>query len=246
MANLGAFETMGAVAGALPLWQRHLTRLRDAAERLGIPFGPPAADLQQQAGRVLQQAGEPDGILRLTLHASGRVAFAARARRNIRGPLRLHIVQVQRDPEDVTARWKCTDRSFYEGPQLQSAALGADDALLVDAQGRVLETTTCNVFVELPDGRLLTPALQAPILPGVARALLLEGCAARGLPVCEQEVTLRDLEGGAALWVTNAVYGPRPALGLGQTPPTRRAARPLVEIWAQALRSAPQAGLRGG
>jgi branched-subunit amino acid aminotransferase/4-amino-4-deoxychorismate lyase len=50
---------------------------------------------------------------------------------------------------------------------------GADDALLVAHDGTVLEAPTANVFWQ-EGGRLLTPALELPILAGVTRAALLE------------------------------------------------------------------------
>ena len=37
----GVFETMGTCGRALPLWDRHLQRLRDGAARLGLPWQPP-------------------------------------------------------------------------------------------------------------------------------------------------------------------------------------------------------------
>ncbi len=50
---------------------------------------------------------------------------------------------------------------------------GYDEALLLDDLGNVAEGTGENVFV-VRDGRLLTPSLESPILPGITRQCVLE------------------------------------------------------------------------
>jgi branched-subunit amino acid aminotransferase/4-amino-4-deoxychorismate lyase len=66
------------------------------------------------------------------------------------------------------------------GAQDGAIAAGADDALLVAHDQTVLEAPTANVFWREGD-RLLTPALELPILAGVTRAAMLE------LADCETE-----------------------------------------------------------
>ena len=64
------------------------------------------------------------------------------------------------------------------------AARGADDALLVDPAGTVLEAPTANVWWREGD-RLLTPTLELPILAGITRAVLVELAPAAGYEVEE-------------------------------------------------------------
>jgi branched-subunit amino acid aminotransferase/4-amino-4-deoxychorismate lyase len=65
--------------------------------------------------------------------------------------------------------------SYAENMAAQDVAIaaGADDALLVAADGTVLEAPTANVWWREGD-RLVTPSLDLPILAGVTRGLLLE------------------------------------------------------------------------
>ncbi len=52
--------------------------------------------------------------------------------------------------------------------------LGADEALLLDAAGFLVEGARSNVFVARPDGALVTPPLCRGAVAGVAREIVLE------------------------------------------------------------------------
>jgi branched-chain amino acid aminotransferase len=72
---------------------------------------------------------------------------------------------------------------------------GADDALLLDHQGFVSETSSANVFA-VHGGTLVTPPLQS-VLEGVTRATVLdlaEGAALRAVerPLCRDELYVAD------------------------------------------------------
>lgn len=69
---------------------------------------------------------------------------------------------------------------------------GADEALLATADGRVLEGSYSNLFLVTGD-LLVTPPLDAGILPGVTRAVTLDLAAAAGLASRERQVTADDL-----------------------------------------------------
>ena len=84
--------------------------------------------------------------------------------------LRLAVV---RWSTGALASAKSTSYAENMGAQDAAIAAGADDALLVAHDGTVLEAPTANVFWREGD-RLLTPALELPILAGVTRAAVLE------------------------------------------------------------------------
>ena len=242
-AGIGAFETLGAVGGELPLWERHMARLASAADRLAIAFDPPA-DLAARAAAMLDACGHD--VVRITLSVGGdgvpQFDVATRARRPSgpsNGPsneiVTLHRVRVTRSALDPTAGFKSTSRELYDGALVEAQAAGADDALLVDERNRVLETSTANVLVAV-GGALCTPPLDGRIVPGIARAVLLEGLASAGHEVIEREIGERELSGARGLWVTNAVYGPRPAAMAGGPAPSPDPL--LAAIWAGCLRSA--------
>lgn len=235
--GIGVFETIGAHGGQLPLWERHLARLRRGARSLGLPFSPVRA-LAEDARALLERCGEPNGVLRVTLtatRAGARWTMTVRAREPA-APVRLWVAAARRSPSDPTIGLKTTSRAFWHLLAEQARAAGCDDALLLDTDGCICETTIANVWF-LADGAWHTPAA-ARCLPGIARAVLLDALRARGARVAEGDHSLDTLRASDAIFVTNAVRGPRPALLDGGPPlPT---GEPLAALWREALELPPR------
>jgi branched-subunit amino acid aminotransferase/4-amino-4-deoxychorismate lyase len=133
------------------------------------------------------------------------------------------------------AALKCTSYAFHALHLRAARAAGADDALLLALDGRVLETTTGNLFLWLGD-ELHTPAITGGLLlPGVARAALIDELTNASVAVVERDIWLAELEPGAAVFVTNAVHGPRPAVvGTAAAPPARLDAR-VADAWQRVV-----------
>jgi branched-subunit amino acid aminotransferase/4-amino-4-deoxychorismate lyase len=88
----------------------------------------------------------------------------------------------------------------------QSAAQrrGADDALLVDPAGVVLEAPTANVWWREGE-RLLTPTLDLPILAGITRAVLVELAPAAGYRLEEGVFRLERLAAADEVFLSSSV-----------------------------------------
>lgn len=74
----------------------------------------------------------------------------------------------------------------------EARAQGADEALLTDPRGMVLEGSYSNVFAVIR-GVLVTPPLEAGILPGVTRAVTLAVAGDEGLVVEERPLSVTEL-----------------------------------------------------
>ncbi len=202
----GLFETIGLFGGRLPLWSEHLERLRRGAAQLGLSIVEPAAIEAAALDLALRNR---DDVLRLTVFGGGRGGrwlLTSRSRCEGRVPLVLQPALARRDRSDPTTRLKVTARLSLDSALAGARVDGADDALMLGPADEVWETTTGNLLVQL-DGRLVTPCATGALLPGIARARL---CA--GVAVETRELCLADLGKAAGLWVSNAVYGPRPAV----------------------------------
>ncbi|MGH7295129.1 MAG: aminotransferase class IV, partial [Polyangiaceae bacterium] len=83
----------------------------------------------------------------------------------------------------------------YTGPLVarrRAMAAGADEVVLLDAEGHVAEAPTANVFVVI-GGELLTPPL-GRILDGITRDSVLAVARAEGIPAREVPLSRQDLE----------------------------------------------------
>jgi 4-amino-4-deoxychorismate lyase len=85
---------------------------------------------------------------------------------------------------------------------------GYDDAVFVDAEGRISESTVSNIGFF--DGeKVVWPS--APALPGVQMRLLRNGL---GVPVEDREIRLRDLAGFRSAFLTNVINGAVPVASI--------------------------------
>ena len=85
---------------------------------------------------------------------------------------------------------------------------GADEVLMLDAQGYVSEASADNVFL-VRDGRVITPPTSTN-LPGITRETVLELCAALGYPSAEHLFTLFEVYTADECFITGtaAEIGP--------------------------------------
>lgn len=83
---------------------------------------------------------------------------------------------------------------------------GADEALLVDGQGQVSETSRRNVFAWW-GGRLWTAPLSSGCLPGVTRERVLALAQQHGLDISQEPLTRDELRAAEYLMLTSAVSG---------------------------------------
>lgn len=234
--GIAPFETMGAAAGALPLWPDHLARLAAAAQRLGLPFAPGIA-LRGAATELLLANGLADGVLRLSLvpaAATTHVVMVPRARSPL-SVVRLLPTVVERPADAPPGDLKAEPRRYYDLVRQQAQDGGADDGLVVDRDGAVLEAALGNLWLRL-DGGWTTPALDGRVLPGIARARLLAAARRAGVAIAERVCDLADLHRATALAHSNAVYGPRPAALPGVPPAVAIVDSELGALWRDATK----------
>ena len=182
----------------IALLELHLERMKASAQELGFTFDRHALRNQIQA---LCFELEAPAKVRLLVSRSGASALETAPLPAVpTDAVRVAALPHPLDPSDWRLMHKTSDRGFYEDAAAAARALGAEEALLVRGDGLVTEGSYTCVFVEGPDGTLLTPPASLGLLPGVLRASLIADERAR-----EAELTLDDLADG--FWIGNAVRG---------------------------------------
>ena len=185
----GLIETIRVREGRIPLLDRHLARLRGSLAALGLPV--PDRDL---AALVRPFAEMGEAVLRLEVR-DGTAAVTVGELPAASAPSVITASQ-----RHVPYPHKTTERDQFEEAAAEAEVAGADDALLLTADGWVAEGTTWNLFWWEGD-RLRTPAVGLGILPGIARARVLE------LRAVEEGHFPREALAGPSLFLTNAVRG---------------------------------------
>ncbi|KRE20781.1 hypothetical protein ASE66_08085 [Bosea sp. Root483D1] len=198
--DYGLIETLRWSGGYVRL-ALHIERLAASAAALGFRFDREQALGQLGEAETSFPAGE-DRRVRCELRRNGIVQITtAPMPPAADGALRIAVASQRIDAGDPFLRHKTTRRTVYERAFAEAASQGCDDALLLNRQGFVTETSRSTIFVER-DGVLLTPPLEHGLLPGVLRRELIETGAARETPL-----RLHDLVEAERWFVGNSLRG---------------------------------------
>ena len=205
--GLGLYETLKLVDGVPVFFDEHLARMQGGLDELGIelPFRraqlagqicrlAEACRVEDGACRLLVTAGPPDGAPSLLIQIDQR-AFPQR-------PLRVITYRGVR----VRAQLKAMTVMQSYLAQRAATAAGADDAILVDDEGRIFEGATSNMFI-VRGGGLVTPPAEGAILPGVLRAKVEQLAEANGVTVVEAFARVADLRPDDGMLLTSSVRG---------------------------------------
>jgi para-aminobenzoate synthetase / 4-amino-4-deoxychorismate lyase len=178
----------------------HLERLAGSAGYFGFRFEPEAA-----AAALKRAVAEVTGpsVVRLTLARDGGLSTDVRDLPPADDAVRVALDDEPVDPSDVWLFHKTTRRAPYE--RRRERRPDVDDVLLVNDRGEVTESTIANLAVRL-DGVWVTPPVDAGLLPGTYRNVLL-----REGRMTERPVTVDELRGAGELALVSSVRGWRPA-----------------------------------
>lgn len=205
----GLFETIRVFDGKPFRWQEHIKRLRVGAEFLKIKLPISLNRLRISADRLIQENAMSDCLLRLNLtRGAGPAGYSPKDARKPTLAMSLRPAP-QIDPahppqwklvsssfripvNDLLSRFKTSNKLPQVLARAEADEVGADEALLLNADGYMAEGTSSNLFW-VKGGVICTPPLAAGILPGVTRSVVFEFAAKLGIPVREKNIRLRDL-----------------------------------------------------
>jgi branched-chain amino acid aminotransferase len=191
--------------------REHIERLLRSARIVGLAVAHDVAALEDATRAAVRASELSEGIIRWSaflpsvepdlvpadVHA--RVAIAAYSPSALGGKpkpsaFRVAIFDDARKaaPEAITPLAKVS--AAYLGPMLarrRAVAAGFDEVILLDRDGNVAETPTCNVFAVI-GGELVTPAL-GNVLDGITRDSVLAIARAEGIAAREEVLRVDDL-----------------------------------------------------
>jgi branched-chain amino acid aminotransferase len=214
------YEVWRTYGGVIFAWEEHWERLGRSAAALGLDL-PWSADalwpeVVRTAAAYRAAAGDPGELyIRLQISRGGGpigldVALADRPTfvllvqssplnrpdAEARGVTLATATALRRNPvESLDPAWKTGNYLNSVLGLREARARGADDVVMLNLRGELTEASTANLgFVR--GGEVLTPPLEAGILEGITRGVMLLRIApGLGLRACEQVVRPEELGG---------------------------------------------------
>jgi branched-chain amino acid aminotransferase len=220
--GVGVFEVLRSYDGNIFRLADHIARLRNSEATLGLA----SAIEMDEAGQAIKQllaANElSDSRIRLTVTGgSVRVGIhvGAQAKQNIlitAGAAQPPPAEVYTDGVGVLlSDYRLSDKDPIARHKTVSylprlvALRAAQQARLVDAvwfttDGYLAGGSVSNVFL-IKDDCLLTPSLDLPTVPGIARKVVIELAEELQIPVREERFSLEDTLSADEMFLTNTV-----------------------------------------
>ncbi len=218
----GVFETMRAYNGRIFRLDRHIQRLQQSAELIGLNIEFESEHIADICNMLLKSNNLLDAILRISItrgRSTGGIGIRKTSQPSViafvRPPMPLpdgayedgvsaQIVSVRRTPSySIDTRVKSMNYLNLILARAEAEKAGAYEAILLNHEGHIAETSTANIFFSV-DNRLLTPGLDCDILPGITRAAVLELASDIGLHHEERKIAPSEILGFHECFITNS------------------------------------------
>jgi aminodeoxychorismate lyase len=229
----GLFETLLIHRGVPFRWSAHFERLEQGAELLNISLPFTAAQLRDFMDQLVRANEMPEALLRMTLSRGiGPRGYSPRGANQPVLAMTLHpappqtaspplwrvITSSVRLPAGETlALFKTCNKLPQVLARAEAEAAGADEALLLNTRGEVVEASAANLFW-ITDTAICTSPPAAGILPGVTRNVVLELCRPMGLATQEVTATPADLRHAQGMFLSLSSFGVVEVVTLDQQP----------------------------
>jgi para-aminobenzoate synthetase / 4-amino-4-deoxychorismate lyase len=204
--GIAIYESLRVVDGSAPLVERHARRLAEGCARLG--WATPTYDWSAIVRDLCMERGQREGRARIQVGDGFALVTWA--------PLPSGLERERSEGFELRSlHTSYATHSFKSASRLAlwlAEREAGGEIALCEPGGMLLETSRANLFATT-DTRLWTAA-EDRVLPGVARALVIEIAAELRLDVIVQPPDLRRLPPDTELFATNAVRGVRPVARL--------------------------------
>lgn len=212
----GLIETMFRTGNVLRFLDLHIERLTESLKTIGFP---PLNELDFRLAilKTISANGDPE-------HVIIRAQFFMNLNDN-----KLHYIIEAILPDHSMKQWpekgltigvtqkavKCYDsishlktssRMQYQIAKKEAEANAWDDAILLNAHGRIAESTHSNIFI-VSGKNIYTPPLNEGCIDGVMRKYLLTHEGFERFGISEKTLETEELQQADEIFLTNAVSG---------------------------------------
>jgi branched-chain amino acid aminotransferase len=206
----GVFEGIRVYGGKVFRLREHIDRLCDGARAIWLEMPMSREQLIEATLNTVQASGKRDGYIRLIVtRGEGSLGLDPRGTKPqviiIVDDIKLYPAELYDNglaiitaatpriaPNALNPRIKSLNYLNNILAKIEGLQAGCHEALMLNHKGEVAECTGDNIFV-VKRGVLKTPPVDAGILEGVTRSIVLELARAADLPAQETTLTRHDI-----------------------------------------------------
>jgi branched-chain amino acid aminotransferase len=183
---------------------------------------PPAADAEKYI-RILLTRGVGELSYRLDACPAPTLVIIVKSLevppdRTFTEGIRVALVGIRRNhPAALNPMIKSNNLLNLALAMQEAYARGADEALMQNQAGELVECSQSNFFV-VRAGRVLTAPLSAGLLPGITREVVLELAAEEGVPAEETRLVPEDLQTAGEAFLTGTTREVTPIVAVDDRP----------------------------
>jgi len=225
----GIWEAVRLHKGVLVFLELHLDRLWRAAATVGMNLEMSREELTGEIRKTLNANNMDDGVhVRFMLTRGTRKTPSQDPRLTVSGPnlviiaeyktaseksrekgIRLFTSTIRRgSPDYLDPRLNCHSKLHEVQALIQALEAGADEALMLDANGFVSTCNSTNFFI-VANGEVWTSTGQY-CMNGITRHNIIRVCSENGIPCYQKNFSLFDVYGADEAFVTGTFGGLTP------------------------------------
>ncbi len=207
----GVFEGIRSYSGKVFKLKEHIDRLYESAKAIRLEIPLEKAELAKAVEDTLKLNGVQDGYIRLIVtRGAGYLGLDPRKTSDpqviiITDHIQLYPAElyergmsivtagtIRNHPNALSPRIKSLNYLNNILAKIEAIDAGVPEALMLNVRGEVAECTGDNIFV-VRSGELRTPPIDAGILEGITRGVVMDLAKEAGYPVREMPLLRHDV-----------------------------------------------------
>ena len=227
--GFGLFQVARAYNGKMFLLDKHIKRLHDAANVIGMGEKVAGLDLEKACRDTLAANKLKDARVRVTVtngegdalpwvEAGGMPTVLVTARPYTPFPeekynegFKVGIASVRRCRQSVLSTMKSINYLASAIARIEAKENGLDECIVLNDGGFVAEGGSGNIFF-VEGKRLLTPSVDNGIIPGVTREVVMAMAKKMGISVKEGDISPDTIEAFDEVFMTNCMIEVMPVV----------------------------------
>ncbi|ANY72369.1 branched-chain-amino-acid transaminase [Paenibacillus ihbetae] len=207
----GIFEGIRIYNGNIFKCKEHLDRLYDSAKSIDLVIPLAYDELLEAMAETIRRNDMRDGYIRLVVsRGAGNLGLDPRRcpkptvliiveqlaiyseEAYLNGLRAVSVAQRRNIPDALNPKIKSLNYLNNILVKIQSNFAGADEAIMMNAQGYVTEGSGDNIFI-VKNGVVTTPPCYLGALEGITRQAIIELCGKLGIPLKEEPFSMHDV-----------------------------------------------------